>query len=347
MKGTTHSRRRNDEERSCDSNEVDAKIASLQRSPYKEKFKQYGMYFCIAIPLVISIITLCGFIFLTKSPVVTTHISSLSVNVQTDGVEFHTPMTFHASLGLQSFLYSAKLIGDKSTHCTLYAPPIDSLVSSPQESITDVTLLTDVLFKSRDLLANCPMHETDIDVALSQTSMETLKALFKQPSNADMHMHCQVKMVIYAYGIFPIAFDARLIKDDQIKGQVSILGKYIPVWQSSNVDRHVEYSHASNDNLTNSHAVPLAALKQSIRSNYHMENTTFSVQNAYSVFSSVLASSTLLPFPLYISMAPIEIDLKPITPDATIDTNYWKISVAPFLVSLSPFSDSTVSAPVT
>jgi hypothetical protein len=113
------------------------------------------------------------------------------------------------------------------------------------------------------------MHETDIDVALSQTSMETLKALFKQPSNADMHMHCQVKMVIYAYGIFPIAVDARLIKDDQIKGQVSILGKYIPVWQSSNVDHHAEYSHAANNDLTNSLAAngnsTLPALKQSIR----------------------------------------------------------------------------------
>jgi hypothetical protein len=185
--------------------------------------------------------------------------------------------------------------------------------------------------------------------------METLKALFKQPSNADMHMHCQVKMVIYAYGIFPIAVDARLIKDDQIKVQVPILGKYIPVWQISNVARHVEYSHAANDNLTNSpaangnstYSVPLAAQKQSIRSSYQLENTTYSVQHAYSVFSAVLASSTLLPFPLYISMAPIEIDLKPVTPDTTIDTSYWKLSVAPFLVSLSPFSDSTVSAAVT
>jgi hypothetical protein len=90
---------------------------------YTQSFKKYGRYPFIAIAQVILIITITDGIYLTKSNFIYVVMSSLDINVQANSNEYHTPMTFHAFLGMQTFLHSVNLNSDKSTYCYLYIRP--------------------------------------------------------------------------------------------------------------------------------------------------------------------------------------------------------------------------------
>jgi hypothetical protein len=133
----------NDQESSNHLTKGDEKSAGLHGSPNKEisNSKRYGLYFLIAIPIAIVVLTISDVVHFTRSSFVKTKVSGLDVNVQTDGIEYHTPMTFHVSLGLQTFLHSAKLTGDESTQCTLYAR---STETSVRKSIVNMNIMIDI-----------------------------------------------------------------------------------------------------------------------------------------------------------------------------------------------------------
>lgn len=316
---------------------------------YTQSFKKYGRYPFIAIAQVILIITITDGIYLTKSNFIYVVMSSLDINVQANSNEYHTPMTFHASLIMQTFLHSVKLNSDKSTYCYLYTRPTEK--SSAREIITEIALLGDVQFRSKNLLGQHPRYESDIDIAFSQTSVTTIKALLEQPSLFTMNADCQANMIFYAYGMFPIPAKVGLIMDDRTEIRVTLYGTSYAVWQGSNM-----FSSSTSLSLSHNATAPSTTpspsfsdkkrshLFHSLVSFYQLSNSTFSVQNASSIFSATLLPFDFLLFPLNINMAAIEINLKPdILSNAT---NHWKLSVAPFVIALRPFSKSKVSSTI-
>jgi len=334
----------NDQESSNHLTNGDEKGADIHGSPDKgiSNSKRYGLYLLIAIPTAILVLTICDVIHFRSSSFVKTKVSGLNVNVQTDGTEYHTPMTFHVSLGLETFLHSAKLTGDKSSHCTLYAR---STETSVRESITGVTLHSDVQFKSKNLLDNHSMRETAVDITFSQSSIETLKVFLKQPNVFKIEADCRAKVVVYAYGFLPIVANLALLMDDHTKIQALYDGKSYPIWYSSNKVPFLK----SIANTTDSPASGNTAVKESkplsMVSAYTFSNSEMSTEKVSSTLSADLFPSTFLPFPMYIKMAPIEMDIK--TVHASTISPYWKVSIAPFTANISPLANSTVTSAVT
>jgi hypothetical protein len=301
MSGRISLRSQDDQESGNHLTEGSQKSANHQESCCTQGIKKYARYSFIALPVVVFIITICDVIYITKLNYFATIVSSLDINVQTDSNEYHTPMSFHVSLGMQSFFHSMKLNGDKSTYCNLYAHSD----KSPKEIITKITVRDDVRFKSKNLLAKNPMHEGDI--AFSQTSVETVRMVLENPNLYTLEADCQAKIIIYAYGFVPIPVKVDLIMDDKTEIKVSIYGTSYDVWQGPN---SFSSQHLSNNTTAPSgipspasskphtHSQEAAHLIQSIVSFYGLSNSAILAQNASPKFSATLLPFKLVPFPV-------------------------------------------------
>lgn len=342
--------------------------------------------------LVVITILAADVINLVVSKFVGSEIKGLDVLLESHRNGFHTPLHFKANFVLQSFLHSA-LIKAGNTKCRVIAASTHSDGSMSREIVTDVSLMSDVImpnlvtypkthrdqnkdktYKSMPPQLSHVLPEfsdtrtnDDIEIALSDTSTQTLQHIIAYPTRFFPEAYCQADITVYAFSVIPVEATVYMTWDAQRGAMVSVIK---PTPELENYDQTIAHlstvgallanatGHPALKHANASAPAPKTSLfidygytgaqaqalhdmmhqSKSMFSSPSFSNTSFTYDNATVDATVLMCAGAWVPFPIRVHVASFSVGVLDDNPVAqrSSDDPMWSIDVSSFVIDMQP-----------